>query len=116
MKRFAAMLLVIVGISVGVSAQNQLTGAQTQLAGVRFVEGTTPITVKFENAALGKVLHALSTSVGVTILIDSAVDTTQSVNLTLRNAAPADVLNAVIDAANAKVTVVSPSTILLQPR
>ncbi len=108
MKRFATMLLVVIGIGVGVSAQNQL-------AGVRFA-GTDPVSIQFENTALGQVLHSLSVATGVTILIDSAIDTTQGVNLALRNAAPADVLNAVIDAAKAKVTVISPTTILLQPR
>jgi len=108
MKRLTATLLVIVGISVGASAQNPLSG-------VRFA-GTEPVSLRFENAALGQVLHSLSVATGVTILIDSGVDTTRSVNFTFRNAAPADVLNAIIDAANAKVTVISPSTILLQQR
>jgi len=108
MKRFAAILLVLVGLSVGASAQNPLSG-------VRFA-GTDPVSLRFENAALGRVLHSLSVATGVTILIDSGIDTTHIVNLTFRDAAPADVLNAVINAANAKVTVISPSAILLQPR
>jgi len=105
---FAAIVLVLIGLGIG-------TSAQSPLSGVRFTE-TGPVSIQFENAALGQVLHSLSVASGITILIDSAIDTTQSVNLTFRNAAPTDVLNMVINAANAKVTVINPSVILLQPK
>src|SRR5262245_65616302 len=108
MKRFAAMLLVLIGIGVG-------TSAQSPLSGVRF-PGTDPVSLRFENAELGRVLHSLSVATGVTILIDSGIDTTHIVNLTFRDAAPADVMNAVINDANAKVTIMSTSAILVKPR
>jgi len=108
MKRTAAALLVLCALTVGVSAQNALSG-------LRFSE-PGPVSLRFQNAELGQVLRSLSTMSGITILIDSRIDTRRSVDFTFKDAAIGDVLDAVINAANVKVTLLSTSAIALEPR
>ena len=108
MKHVVAALLVLSALTVGVSAQNALSG-------LRF-SGAGPVSLRFQNAELGQVLRSLSTVSGITILIDSRIDTTRRVDFTFKDAAIADVLDAVINAANVKLTILSPSAIALEPR